>query len=143
MSGRGRPSGAKLYCNGQWTEAKKRSFIKNALRQASIKWAPISAALKDARVKRGFYLCAGCGEMVPKTTVDPETRKRVNNVHVDHIVPVVPVTGWDSWDGVIGRMFCEKDGLQVLCRACHKQVTDEENAQRKYYRNLEKEKNNE
>ncbi len=92
-------------------------------------------------MSRGVYLCNGCKEEIPKTVLDPDTRKRVNNVHVDHIEPIVPVTGWVSWDSCINRMFCEQDNLQVLCSKCHKVVTDEENAQRKYYRDLEKNKN--
>jgi len=35
---------------------------------------------------------------------------------VDHIEPV----GSGSWDGIIERMFCEADGLMVLCKECHK-----------------------
>lgn len=129
-----RAGGPKEHCNNQWTAAKKKSFIKNGLRQQSRKWAPIQTILSKARTRRGFYLCSGCGEEVPKTIQDPDTRKRVNNVHVDHKDPVVPVTGWDSWDGVIERMFCEEEGLQVLCRTCHKEVTDEENALRRKYK---------
>lgn len=135
-----RPSGEKVRCSGQWTEARFHSFVKSQLRQGSRKWAPIQEVLKEARVARGVYLCAGCEEEVTKTVLDSETRKRVNNVHVDHIEPVVPVTGWVSWDSCINNMFCEKDNLQVLCSACHKEVTAEENAQRKHYRDLEKQK---
>jgi len=136
-----RPSGEKTRCGGQWTEAKYKGFIKSTLRQATRKWGPINQCTKDARVSRGVYLCAGCNDEITKTTLDPETRKRVNNVHVDHIEPVVPVTGWVSWDSVIERMFCEVGNLQVLCTPCHKTVTAEENSQRKYYRDLEKAKN--
>lgn len=52
-------------------------------------------------------------------------------VQVNHIVPVVPVEGFTSWDVVIERMFCEKDGLEVLCKPCHKLATAVENAERK------------
>jgi len=135
-----RPSGEKTRCSGQWTEARYKSFVKSLLRQGTRKWGPIQEVTKAARVARGEYLCAGCKEVVTKTTLDPETRKRVNNVHVDHIEPVVPVTGWESWDSCIENMFCEKDNLQVLCSKCHKEVTAAENAQRKYYRDLEKKK---
>ena len=30
----------KPYCNGQWTAARKKSFITSALRRASSRWAP-------------------------------------------------------------------------------------------------------
>tara|TARA_R110000824_G_scaffold344886_1_gene531560 strand:- start:24921 stop:25337 length:417 start_codon:yes stop_codon:yes gene_type:complete len=133
-----RPSGIKSRCSGQWTEAKFHSFIKSGLRQQTRKWGPIQQCQKAANIRRGIYRCNGCKEEIPKTTPHPETRKRVNNVHVDHINPVVPVTGWVSWDDCINNMFCEEDNLQVLCSKCHKEVTAEENAQRKYYRDLEK-----
>lgn len=136
-----RPSGEKTRCSGAWTEARFNSFIKSALRGATRRWAPIQQCKKNAWVSRGVYKCNCCKEEVPTTTVNPDTRKRENNIHVDHIEPIVPVTGWVSWDDCINRMFCELENLQLLCSACHKKVTAEENAQRKYYRDLEKKKN--
>lgn len=127
-----RPSGEKTRCGGQWTEAKYKGFIKSTLRQATRKWGPINQCTKDARVSRGVYLCAGCKEEITKTTLDPETRKRVNNVHVDHIEPVVdPEEGFTTWDECIERMFSEVENLQVLCTPCHKAITAEENVVRK------------
>jgi len=66
------------------------------------------------------YECAECHNQFP-----------AKEVAVDHIDPVVPVTGFTTWDEVIERMFVEKDGLQVLCKACHKAKCDEEKQQRK------------
>jgi hypothetical protein len=127
-----RPSGPKNRCGNRWTEAKFKSFIKNQLRGATRKWAPIADCLKKARVRRGFYLCEGCKEEVPNTTKDGA--KRVKNVFVDHIEPIVPVTGWESWDSCIERMFCEEDNLQVLCKACHDEKSAKEAAERKKYK---------
>jgi 5-methylcytosine-specific restriction endonuclease McrA len=53
------------------------------------------------------------------------------DVQVNHILPVVPIEGFTSWDDVIKRMFCEKNGLEVLCIPCHKQITKQENEERK------------
>lgn len=124
MSG-GRPSGPKTRCGGLWTEAKFKSFIKNNLRRASIKWAPIQNIPKKARTGRGLYRCAGCNEEVPATIkVD---RKRVKFIFVDHINPIVdPNVGWTNWDDVIDKMFCEEDNLQLLCGDCHSTKTAEE-----------------
>lgn len=106
--------------NGRWTQAKFNSFIKNNLRSASRKWAPINECKKRANVGRGVYKCAECKEEVAPTTVCPETRKRIKNVFVDHIVPIVdPEVGFVSWDSVIERMFCDSDNLQLLCKGCH------------------------
>ena len=118
-------AGEKTRCNNMWTEARFKSFVKGSLRQATMKWAPIQTVKKKARTRRGFYLCAECGQEVPATT--KADRKRVKNIHVDHIETVVdPAVGWQGWDVLIERLFCEEEGLRVLCAACHKVVTDEE-----------------
>lgn len=131
-------AGAKTRCNNNWTEAKFRSFVKGNLRRATMKWAPIQTVKGKARTRRGFYLCAECGQEVPATT--KEGRKRVKNIHVDHIHPVVdPAVGWEGWDVMIERLFCEEEGLRVLCAACHKDVTDEEKEIAKERRRKEKE----
>lgn len=120
----------KRYNSGQWTESRFNSFIKSALRSASVRWPPRYETLADAyvgtikNVKTGrmakHYQCNSCKNAFP-----------AKDVQVNHIVPVVPVDGFDSWDAVIARMYCEKDGLEVLCIPCHKQVTQEENILRK------------
>tara|TARA_R110002012_G_C11238098_1_gene565002 strand:- start:41 stop:451 length:411 start_codon:yes stop_codon:yes gene_type:complete len=132
-----RPSGERTRCGGRWTEAKWKSFIKNQLRGATRKWAPIGDVLKEARVARGLYLCAGCKEHVPNTVKDGA--RRTKNVYVDHIEPIVPVTGWVSWDSCIERMFCEKDNLQLLCKVCHDSKSKQETAERAEYRRKAKE----
>jgi 5-methylcytosine-specific restriction endonuclease McrA len=126
----------KPYNNGEWTEARYRAFVFSALRQASMRWPVKSAVKRAANVKRGFYLCASCGEVVPASIkIDG---KRKDNAIVDHIEPVVPVTGFDSWDACIARLYCGADNLQVLCRACHDRKTKEEREQRNLLTNKSK-----
>jgi hypothetical protein len=128
-----RPSGEKIKAGGRWTQAKYNSFIKNQLRQATRKWPPISDVLREARTRRGWYLCAGCGEEVPATVKDGA--KRTKNVHVDHEPAVIdPEKGFTTWDECVERMFCEADSLQVLCHSCHSKVTAEETELRKVTR---------
>ena len=136
---RGRPSGEKTRCSGQWTEAKFKGFIKNNLRAATRKWEPIQRCRKDANVARGLYECALCKEHVPPTIYDEDKKKRVKNIAVDHIVPVIdPEVGFTNWDDVIESMFCEVDNLRLLCTACHKRVTAEESEVAKQRRAKEK-----
>jgi 5-methylcytosine-specific restriction endonuclease McrA len=136
---RGRPSGEKTRCSGQWTEAKFRSFIKGNLRSATRKWAPIQQCRKNAHRARGVYECAGCHQLVPPTIYDEDKKKRVKNICVDHIVPTVdPETGFMSWDQVIEGLFCELDNLQLLCKACHDGKTSEETEVAKLRRTKEK-----
>lgn len=124
----GRIGGPKTRNGNKWTEAAFRSFIKGNLRRVTMKWGPISESLKNARTRRGFYMCAGCAEEVPASTRD-ENGKRVKNALVDHIEPIIdPAVGWVSWDTTIDRMFSEAPNLQVLCYACHKIKTDNEKA---------------
>lgn len=114
----------------QWTESRYHSFVKGGLRSASQRWPPKYTTLAEACVgtfinpKSGrlakHYKCNKCGNAFPQ-----------KDVEVNHIEPVVPVSGFDSWDGVVERMFCEKDKLEVLCKPCHKSLTQQENQERK------------
>lgn len=112
--------------NNQWTEARFNSFIKSSLRSGSVRWPPRFQALANSYVGKKqnkstgrvakHYLCAHCKEEFP-----------ASKVQVDHINPVIdPYKGFVSWDEVINRMFCEVEGLQILCLLCHKEKTNKE-----------------
>lgn len=123
----GRPKGELTRCSGTWTEAQFRNFVKNQLRSATRKWAPIQHCKRQAKVGYGEYKCEHCGEVVPPTIFDTDKGKRVNNIFVDHIIPIIdPEVGWVSWDETVERMFCELDNLQLLCGSCHKIKSQEE-----------------
>lgn len=116
------------------SESAFHSFIKSILRKASMRWGPTNRVKAKARVERGRYRCAKCGEVVPATAVVELKNgkvKRVKNIAVDHINPVVPTSGFDSWDNVIDRLFCDECGLQLLCRECHDEKCKEETNERK------------
>lgn len=122
---------------GEWTDARFRSFIKGGLRSISNRWPPKSRVFKKAWIDRGVYLCAGWGcsaHQVPLSMQKSEGSARIRNVFVDHIRPVVETSGFDTWDSVIDNLFCEEDGLQVLCKACHDLKTKEERVKRKEYK---------
>lgn len=120
-----------MHNSGNWTPSRFHSFIKGGLRSISNRWPPKFEVKKKARVERGIYLCAGFNRKPHKVpaSLPPAAgnKRRINNAVVDHIHPVIdPVEGFTSWDDVISRMFCEADGLQVLCHACHSAKTAEE-----------------
>ena len=104
---------------------------------ASMKWPPKNEVKKKARVKRGVYVCNRCKKEMPASLPPkPGNKRRINNASVDHIVPVIDTTrGFVSWDDVIERMFCEEEGFQVLCYACHTKKTQEERRMRSEARN--------
>lgn len=120
----------KPRCGGLWTEARYNSFIKSALRTASVRWPPRYQALHDAFITKGVNPATG---RVAKLYSCPKCKGTFTaaNMEVNHIVPVVPVDGFDNWDNVIERLFCEKDGLEAICKPCHKKITAFENQQRK------------
>lgn len=128
----------KPRCNGQWTEARHRSFIISALRGATNRWGPKSEALRRARISRGVYTCDLCKKQmgatawrVYKSGKKKGQPKKVKDAVVDHIEPVVePSVGFTTWDEYIERMFCEADGYQVICHDCHEIKTAEERAVR-------------
>lgn len=107
--------------NGKWTEARFTSFVKSLLRAGSRKWGPNQKVKKDARVGRGQYKCASCGEIVPPTL------KGKHNIFVDHKKPCVdPKTGFTTWDSFVENLFCEEDNLWLICKTCHDIKSQEE-----------------
>lgn len=117
-----------MHNGGKWTDAKFNSFIKSVLRSGSHKWPPKWEVRKRAWVERGIYKCAGYerrAHNVP-ASIGGKGKKRSNNVFVDHIIPVGGPGDDGGWNSVISRLYCEIDGLQVLCKECHDGKTKSE-----------------
>ena len=112
---------SKPYNNGEWTEARFRSFIVSALRSATGRWGPKQICIKNARVARGKYKCEGCGVVGPATLPPKEgNKRRIKNIVADHILPVVdPRVGFTTYDEWVERCFVEVNGYQALCNDCH------------------------
>jgi 5-methylcytosine-specific restriction endonuclease McrA len=103
----------------KWTEARYRTFIRSALRSASIRWPPAQEAKKlarrpsqraDKRIK-WEYNCACCGDWF----LDKEC-------HLDHIVEAGNMMeGMDhsSIGDWVDRLYCKISNYQMLCKACH------------------------
>lgn len=105
----------RLRNGGQWTEARFWGFIRSALRHAFTKWGPKHAAKKDAKVAYNTYKCAACDDTFAS-----------KDVEVDHIVPAGSLKTYEDLPGFVERMFCEKQGFQVLCKDCHQLKTNNE-----------------
>lgn len=80
-------------------------------------------ALVQALRPYGKYECAKCQKWRIK-----------DEIEVDHIEPVIPVTGWRGFDVSIPRLFCPKEGLQILCLSCHSAKSKSENAERRRHK---------
>ena len=104
------------------------SFIMSALRKA--RWGQKYQAIRNAYFDDGINPKTGRSVKLHRCAICDDCFM-ANEMHADHLSPVVPLTGFDSWDGVIERMFCEADGFQALCIPCHKELTKEENEERR------------
>lgn len=91
-------------------------------------YLPRIQAYQQAGRAFGLIGCALC----PKEVIREHTQ-------LDHKIPVVPISGHDdSFRGIAHRLYCQVDGLQVLCMECHKLKTKEEAGQRAVYRKQKK-----
>lgn len=121
----------------------KNRIIQN-LRKLTWSWQPISDAEKEAKVDKALFECKSCGMYIyngksaksEKALKEkyPDKKVEMGTVYKDHIAPVISVkkkTKEVSYDEIVERMFCEKDGIQVLCKLCHDEKSDDEKTRRK------------
>lgn len=99
----------------EWTTAKFWSFIRSGLREKFNRWPPKYEAIREAKVARGKYQCASCGELFKQT-----------EVQVDHITPTGTLKSFEDLPEFVEKMFVDTSGLQVLCKPCHQIKTNEE-----------------
>lgn len=115
--------------------------IINALRQVS-RFTPMKTEAKRRALMRleigktkagkpkyrNFYKCAKCKGLF-----------KDDEIHVDHIEPVIdPVEGFRDWNTYMARLFCDYNGLQVLCIPHHEEKTKSENERRKAVKSARK-----
>lgn len=99
----------------------KKTFIINSMRRATYRWPGRWLAEKRSTLGKGWFFCELCGTA---------SKNKKKNFQMDHIHPVMNVNGWDGWEEVLDRMFADIPGWQRLCKPCHKEKTDAENALR-------------
>ena len=112
---------AKTRNGNKWTEARFWSFVRSSLRGAFQRWGPKHEAKEMAKVQvegkphKYEYICAECKDGF-----------RATEVQVDHIVPAGSLKCYEDLPGFVEKLFCEKDGFQVLCKPCHNAKTQSE-----------------
>lgn len=105
-----------------WSDSRYWSFIRSALRSAWSKYPNKFKALEKAKSKaqgvgrrKYDYTCACC------------TKKyAAQDVSVDHIIPCGSLRSWSDLEHFASRLFCDVEGLQVLCKWCHDKKTLED-----------------
>lgn len=106
--------------NGTMTEAAFWGMIRALLRKKSLAWKPMREAklrsrreIQNPESRAKFeYKCIHCKNWFPEKEIE-----------VDHIIEAGSLTCSGDLAGFVERLFCEVDGLQILCKACHKQKT--------------------
>jgi len=106
-----------------WTESEFWTMIRSALRRRTIYWKPISVCRDKSRrnysgpnKRQKFeYQCNICKEWFSG-----------KNITVDHIEPAGILRQASDLPDFVEKLFCEVDGLQVLCNPCHDAKTKED-----------------
>ena len=105
-----------------WTTSRFWSFVRSSLRRSFTRWPPKYACINNARKRltererkgKGRqvykYQCAGCKKYFKRTDVE-----------VDHIVPCGSLKDYSDLPQFVERMFVDENGLQLLCKPCHKE----------------------
>jgi 5-methylcytosine-specific restriction endonuclease McrA len=107
----------------------KATFVKGALRRASLMYPAISECRRLARRAPNKYECSMCKGLFSSKEID-----------IDHLSPVIDIMeGFVDWNTYIDRLFCDIDNLAALCKTCHKAKSESEVHMRKYARAKRKE----
>jgi hypothetical protein len=99
---------------GTMTEAQFWSFIRSGLRSKSTRWPPRYHKLHSRRRTvtgkrhKYEYQCEGCQEWFKQ-----------KDIEADHIVACGSLRSWGDLPVFTQRLFCEEEGYQLLCKACH------------------------
>ena len=111
---------------GEWTEAAFWGWLRSGLRQMSRRWPPLVRQAINA-VRRPSqsgnkrlkweYQCEECHGWFPRKSVE-----------VDHKEPCGSLRSLQDIAGFVERLFCEPDGLRVLCEGCHQESHQREGA---------------
>ena len=118
----------KEFASGTMSRAAFFSMIRSALRRKSMYWKPISECKeKSRRAYKGSntrqkweYKCNKCKKWFPD-----------KRIVVDHITPAGELNDFNDLSSFVKNLFCEVDGLQVLCKECHDKKTIVDNKKTK------------
>ena len=116
-----KPRVPRTHGGGSYTKAGYFGFIRGHLRRAFSRYPPKyqvrNAAKRTVKGKRWKYeyKCNICKKWFKDSEVE-----------VDHIEQCGSLRDYDDLPTFVRRLFCEPEGLQVVCKKCHKSKTDEQ-----------------
>lgn len=98
---------------GTKTKSEFFGLFRSAIRKIWMYSAIRREAIKRAKVAPNQYLCANCNE-----------RFKSNEIDVNHINGCGSLKEFEDFSPFISAMFNENiDGLEILCKNCHKEFT--------------------
>lgn len=114
-----KPRVPRTHASLTWTKSQYFSFIRSALRRAftryPVKFKVLAAAARKVVGKRHKteYQCAACNNWFKQSEVE-----------VDHYpVACGSLKDYTDLPAFVENLFCEEDGLRVVCKPCHKEHT--------------------
>lgn len=110
----------KLYCDNSMNEKQFLQYIRSLLRSKSLQWPCRNKAMQKARIPatnptgriKYNYICDIC-----------KGNFTGNQIAVDHIIPCGSIPTIESIGEFCTRLYCDTDGMRVLCTNCHDIVT--------------------
>jgi len=119
LSGRMKKLKDRPFNGGTLTEAAFFGWIRSGLRRMSIRWRPKNEVLAEIRRpkenggrSKWEYPCKTCKQWFIRA-----------HVEVNHIIPCGSLKSFGDIGPFCQRLFCEKDGFEILCLDCHKKLT--------------------
>ena len=117
------PRVARTRNAGTMTESAFWSLIRSTLREKSRWWKPIAQAKRlakrsyvgDNKRRKVAYECNYCKKLFSE-----------KEIAVDHITQAGTLKCYEDLGEFVRKLFCEVEGLQVLCNDCHDKKTKEE-----------------
>jgi hypothetical protein len=106
----------KPFNSGTMSSSMFFNWIRQMLRRKSMYWRPIGEVRNACRIpykgpnkrRKWSYICSGCKGVFEHS-----------QVAVHHIEECGTLTKYEDLPGFVQRLFCEKDGLILLCGKCH------------------------
>lgn len=122
-----KPKPEKTYAGGRWTKAKFFGFLRSNLRRAFVKWPPQYDVRRAARRnyhgdnprQKYEFQCAACGHWF-----------MAKHTAIDHKTPCGSLSDMEDLPRFTKLLFCDTDGLQLVCAACHSKKTQQERKER-------------
>ncbi len=101
--------------------------LRSMLRRAWMRDTERAFAIKEARIpyqgdnkrQKWEYVCANC-----------DCYFMQKEITVDHIKPCGSFLCDEDFKTFVPNLFCSRDSLQILCKACHKRKTNQERAKK-------------